>query len=184
MGTSILIGRLGHVSSSRWGQSHSNTVVGVKEGWNRVFLLMPQLLVVVANVGVCFVPCEKTALPQHQRPEMEKRHQGQMNVRSNVTPWFFLARSVLTPEFAFILVFHATHFRVFITVIKPHVQKQLGEERIYPAYPSRKQSIAEGSRDRSSSRAGAWRQKLIRRPWRSAANWLAHYGLPSPINHN
>jgi hypothetical protein len=46
--------------------------------------------------------------------------------------------------------------------MKHHDQKQVGEERVYPAYGSRSLFIIKGSQDRNSSRAGTWKQELIR----------------------
>jgi hypothetical protein len=54
-----------------------------------------------------------------------------------------------------------------------HVQKQVGEERAYLAYTSLSSFIIKEIQDKNSSRAGTWRQKLMQRPWRSAAYWLA-----------
>jgi len=56
---------------------------------------------------------------------------------------------------------------------------QVGKERVYLAYTSTSLFFTEGSQDRNSSRAGPWRQELMKRPWRDAAYWLAHHGLLS-----
>jgi hypothetical protein len=61
--------------------------------------------------------------------------------------------------------------RVSIAVIKHHDQKkQLGEERVYFPDASTIQSITERSQGRNSNRAGTWRQELMQRPWKGAAN--------------
>jgi hypothetical protein len=57
-------------------------------------------------------------------------------------------------------------------------KKQIGEERVYSAYISTLLFITKGSQDRSSHRAGTWRQELMQRPWRGANYyWLASPGL-------
>jgi hypothetical protein len=42
--------------------------------------------------------------------------------------------------------------------------------------------ITKGSQDRNSQRAGTWRQKLMQRPWRGSAYWLAFPGLLSLLS--
>jgi hypothetical protein len=49
---------------------------------------------------------------------------------------------------------------------------------IYSAYTSTLLFIIEGSQDRNSSRAGAWRQELTQGTWMGAAYWLASPDLP------
>jgi hypothetical protein len=57
-------------------------------------------------------------------------------------------------------------------------KSQVGEEKVYSAYMSTFQLITEGSQDdRNSSREGTGRQKLMQRPWRDAAHWVALHGL-------
>jgi hypothetical protein len=62
-------------------------------------------------------------------------------------------------------------------------KKQVGEERVYSAYTSTLLFITKESQDRNSHRAGAWRQKLMQRPWRDAAYWLAPCGLLSLLSY-
>ena len=63
-------------------------------------------------------------------------------------------------------------------VIEHYDQKQVGEERVYfHLY------FTEGRKDRSSNRAGTWRQKLMQRSWRGAAYWLALHGLISLLSY-
>lgn len=50
---------------------------------------------------------------------------------------------------------------------------------LFGFYTSTSPFTTERSQDRSSKRAGTWKQELKRRPWRSAASWLAHHGLLS-----
>ena len=65
---------------------------------------------------------------------------------------------------------------VTIAPIEHHDQKQVEEERVYLAYTYTSLFIIEGGQDRNSSRAGAWRQELMQRPWRSAAYCLVLHG--------
>jgi hypothetical protein len=58
------------------------------------------------------------------------------------------------------------------------------EERVYLAYASLSLFIIERSQDRHSNRAETWRQELMQRPWRSAALWLALYGLLSLLYYS
>ena len=62
-------------------------------------------------------------------------------------------------------------------------KKEVEEERVYSAYTSTLLFITKGSQDRNSSRAGTWRQKLIQRPWRGAAYWIASPGLLSLLSY-
>jgi hypothetical protein len=43
-------------------------------------------------------------------------------------------------------------------------KKQVGKERVYSAYTSTLLFITKESQDRTSHRAGTWRQRLIKRP--------------------
>jgi hypothetical protein len=74
-------------------------------------------------------------------------------------------------------------FRVSITVVENHDQKQIGEERVYLSYASISLLITEGNQDRNSSRAETWRQEPMQRPWRGAAYWLASPGLLSLLSY-
>jgi hypothetical protein len=56
-------------------------------------------------------------------------------------------------------------------------KKQVGEERVCPAYTFRSKSIPGGSQDRNSGRAGTWKQELMQRPWTGAIHWFASHGL-------
>ena len=49
-------------------------------------------------------------------------------------------------------------------------KKEAGEERVYLAYTSTALFIMEGRQDRNSNRAGTWRQDLMLKPWKNAAN--------------
>jgi hypothetical protein len=62
-------------------------------------------------------------------------------------------------------------------------KKQVGEERVYSAYTFTLLFIPKGSQDRSSQRAGTWRQELMQRPWRDAAYWLVSSGLLSLLSY-
>jgi hypothetical protein len=62
-------------------------------------------------------------------------------------------------------------------------KKQVVKERVYLAYTSISVFILEGSQDRNSNRAGAWRQELVQRPWQGAAYWLAFLGLHSLLSY-
>ena len=68
----------------------------------------------------------------------------------------------------------AASVRVTITVMKPHDQKQLREERVSSASTSPSLFITEGSQGRNPNTAGTWRQELMQRPWRGGAYWFAH----------
>jgi hypothetical protein len=46
------------------------------------------------------------------------------------------------------------------------------------------QFITEGSQSRNSSKTGTWRQKLMQRPWRDAAYWLAPHGFLNLLSYN
>jgi uncharacterized protein Veg len=67
---------------------------------------------------------------------------------------------------------------VTIAPIEHHDQKQVEEERVYLAYTYTSLFIIEGGQDRNSSRAGAWRQELMQRPWRGAADLLTLIAYP------
>jgi hypothetical protein len=54
----------------------------------------------------------------------------------------------------------------FLSLMKHHGQKKLGEERIYFLYTSTSQSNIV-----QELKAETWRQKLQLKPWRSAAHW-------------
>ena len=58
-------------------------------------------------------------------------------------------------------------------------RQQGREEGFILTYISTLLFIFEGSQDRNSNRTGTWRQELMRGVWRSAAYWLATYGLLS-----
>jgi hypothetical protein len=54
-------------------------------------------------------------------------------------------------------------------------KEQVGEERVNLAYTFKSLFITKGDQDRNS-RAGTWRQELMRRPWREATYWIAFHG--------
>jgi hypothetical protein len=62
-------------------------------------------------------------------------------------------------------------------------KKQVGKERVYLAYTSISLFITKGSQNRNSNREGTWGQKLIQRPLRRAAPWLASHGLLSLLSY-
>jgi hypothetical protein len=49
----------------------------------------------------------------------------------------------------------------------------------YLSLTSTSLSIAEGSKDRNSSRAGTWSQEPMQTQWRGVLFWLDHHGLLS-----
>jgi hypothetical protein len=53
--------------------------------------------------------------------------------------------------------------RVIIPEMKPHDQRPVGSERVYPADTSMLLFISEESQNRKSSRAETWRQELMQR---------------------
>lgn len=57
------------------------------------------------------------------------------------------------------------------------------EERVCLAYASTALFITEGGQNRSSSRAGSWRQELMQRPWQGAAYWFVPLGLFSLFSY-
>jgi hypothetical protein len=63
--------------------------------------------------------------------------------------------------------------RVTTAMMKYHDQKQVREERSYLTYTSTFLFIIEGNQERNINREGTWRQKLLQRPQRGAAYWLA-----------
>jgi fatty acid desaturase len=67
--------------------------------------------------------------------------------------------------------------------MKLHDPKQAGEERVYLTYTSTLLFTTGRSQDRNSSRTRSWGQELIQRPWRSAAYWLALYGLLNLLSY-
>ena len=78
----------------------------------------------------------------------------------------------LSQQYPTILV--PTCLRVSIAVMKHHVQKQLGEERVYVPHSSFiQQFVTKSNEGRNWSWTGTWRQELMWRPQRSAAYWLA-----------
>jgi hypothetical protein len=64
-------------------------------------------------------------------------------------------------------------------VRKNHDQSNSGEGRVYLDYAFRSLFINEGSQGRNSNIKGTWRQELMQRPWRGAADWLN-----VPVNQN
>ena len=70
--------------------------------------------------------------------------------------------SVIFPKHIFLL-----HYKLLVrdsmAVIKHHDKKQLGEERIYLAYPSTSLFIIRRSQDRTLNKAESWRWKLTQR---------------------
>jgi hypothetical protein len=48
-------------------------------------------------------------------------------------------------------------------------KSQVVEQKVYLTYIFISLFIIKRSQDRNSSRAGTWRQELIKRPWRGAA---------------
>jgi hypothetical protein len=87
------------------------------------------------------------------------------------------------PDLSLLHPFFPLLIRVTIAVMKHHDHKQLQKERFYSAYISTILLIIEGSRNRSSNRAGAWRQELMQRPWKSAGYWGAPHGLLSLLSY-
>lgn len=73
--------------------------------------------------------------------------------------------------------------RVTAAVMKHCGQKQVGEERVDLACASTLLFISKGSQDRSSNRAGTWKQELMQRPQRGAAYLLASHGLLRLLSH-
>jgi hypothetical protein len=73
--------------------------------------------------------------------------------------------------------------KVYIPAQNIMTKKQVGEERVYSAYTSMLLFITKGSQDRNSHRAGTWRQKLVQKPWKGAAYWLASSGLLSLLSY-
>lgn len=79
-------------------------------------------------------------------------------------------------------LFCSAHYRCD----KHHDRKQLGEERVYLANVSLSEPIIEGSQGRTTSRAGAWKQRLKQRGYRgmlladllSVASSLSFHVLP------
>jgi hypothetical protein len=53
--------------------------------------------------------------------------------------------------------------------MKPHEEKQVGEERVYFTHSFMSQFIIKRNESRNSSRAGTWKQELMQRPRRGAA---------------
>ena len=63
-------------------------------------------------------------------------------------------------------------------------QKQLGEKRIiWLTLQHCSLFITEGSQDRNSSRAGSWKQELMKRSWMDAAYWLLSHDLLKPPSY-
>lgn len=67
--------------------------------------------------------------------------------------------------------------RVSIAAMKHHDLKAVWGERVYLSYTYTLLFTIEGCQDRNSNKTGTWRQEMILRLWRSAANWLAPRGL-------
>ena len=79
--------------------------------------------------------------------------------------------------FSFTIIYNMSVLvRISIPEQNIMTKKQVGEERAYSAYTCTLLFITKGSQDRSSHKAGTWRQELMQRPWRSAAYWLASPG--------
>ena len=78
-------------------------------------------------------------------------------------------------------------YAVLVRVCNPaqniSTKKQVGEERVDSACTSTLLFITKGSQDWNSHRAGAWKQKLVQRPWRDAAYWFASPGLLSLVSY-
>ena len=68
-------------------------------------------------------------------------------------------------------------------MIKHPDQKHLGRREIFISQLSGPLLVTEGSQDQNSYRAGTWRQELVQRPWRGAADWLAPHGLLSLLSY-
>jgi hypothetical protein len=62
-------------------------------------------------------------------------------------------------------------------------KKQIREERVYSDYTSTLLFIIKGNQDKTSHRAGTWRQELRQRPWRDAAYWIASSGLLNLLSY-
>ena len=73
--------------------------------------------------------------------------------------------------------------RVSISAQNIMTKKQVGEGGNYSAYTFTLLFITKESQDRNSHNSGIWRQKLMQRPWRGAAYWLASSGLLSLISY-
>ena len=73
--------------------------------------------------------------------------------------------------------------RVSIATTKHHDQRASWVERVYLAYTSALLFITKGSQDRSSNRAGTWRQELMQRLWKDGDYWLASHGLYSLLSY-
>ena len=69
---------------------------------------------------------------------------------------------------------HGGYMRVSTAVMKDHIQKQLGEERMLFGSHFHITVIFQGGQDRNSNRAGTWRQPVMQRPWRDAAGENTH----------
>ena len=66
-------------------------------------------------------------------------------------------------------------------------KKHVGEERVYLdylAYVSTSWFIIEESSDKQLNRAVLWRQKLMQKPYRGTAYWLASHSLLSLITYS
>jgi hypothetical protein len=61
--------------------------------------------------------------------------------------------------------------------VKHHDLSNLEHKGDYSSYAP--QFIIKESQGSNSSRAGTWRQELMRSPWRSTACWIASHGLLS-----
>jgi hypothetical protein len=62
-------------------------------------------------------------------------------------------------------------------------KSNLGRKGFILAYISISLFIIEGSWNRNSSRAEAWKQELMQWPWRSASYWLAQSAFLTKANH-
>ena len=73
--------------------------------------------------------------------------------------------------------------RVCISAQNIMTKKQVGEERVYSAYTSTLLFNTKGSHNWNSHRVEIWRQKLMKKPWRGAAYWLASPGLLNFVSY-
>jgi hypothetical protein len=73
-----------------------------------------------------------------------------------------------------------------MATIKHHDKEKLGEEsvRFIPAYSFTTWYITEKYQGMNSSRAGTWRQGLIKKPWRDAAYWIVLQGFLSLLSYS